>query len=59
MVWKKNMSEKSEAIITENLEDDDFTRVTFFPDLEKFGMEKLDGDILSLMRKRVIIDFQF
>ena len=53
------MSEKSEALITENLEDDNFTRVTFFPDLEKFGMETLDGDILSLMRKRVIIDFQF
>merc|ERR1719337_491907 len=32
--------------------DKDYTRVTFWPDLSKFGMEKLDDDIVALMKKR-------
>lgn len=31
---------------------EDFTRVTFEPDLERFGMRVLDSDILSLFKKR-------
>ena len=31
----------------------DYTRVTFVPDLSKFGVERLDEDMLALMRKRV------
>lgn len=32
---------------------EDWTRVTFKPDLEKFEIEQLDEDILSLMKRRV------
>ena len=32
---------------------DDFTSITFEPDLSRFGMEKMDEDIISLFKKRV------
>jgi DNA topoisomerase-2 len=32
---------------------DDFTCITFEPDLSRFGMEKMDEDIISLFKKRV------
>ena len=47
------MSIKEPPII-EDAKEGDFTMITFEPDLKKFGMEKLDEDILSLMQKRVI-----
>ena len=31
----------------------DYTKVTFVPDLEKFGMSRLDTDVISLFSKRV------
>merc|ERR1719188_1721648 len=31
----------------------DYTRVTFWPDLKRFGMKQLDKDIVGLMMKRV------
>lgn len=32
--------------------DDDYTKVTFCPDLSKFEMEKLDNEIVALMSRR-------
>ena len=32
---------------------DNWTRVTFSPDLSKFGMAELEADTVALMRKRV------
>lgn len=32
--------------------DEDFTCVTFYPDLSKFKMEKLDKDIVDLFTRR-------
>ena len=32
---------------------EDFTSITFEPDLKRFGMEKMDEDIISLFKKRV------
>ena len=32
----------------------DYTRVTFYPDLARFGMSVLDKDIVSLMKKRAL-----
>ena len=32
---------------------DDFTSITFEPDLKRFGMDNLDEDIISLFKKRV------
>jgi len=53
MVWRNNMSIKEEPEITSNEEREEYTKITFKPDLQKFGMERLEGDIISLMKKRV------
>ena len=45
------MSKASEAKI-KNYGGEDFTRVTFSPDLKKFKMESLDEDIVALMYRR-------
>ena len=46
------MSTHSNAQISEN-DKNDFTCVSFEPDLQKFGMTVLEDDIVSLMKKRV------
>lgn len=51
--WENNMGEKGKAKITK-YSGKDFTKVTFYPDLKRFGMAKLDKDIVSLMKKRVM-----
>lgn len=52
-VFETNMSSKREPKI-DKYSGDDFTEVTFYPDLAKFGgMTSLDPDIVSLMMKRV------
>lgn len=50
--FEKNMGKKSEPKIT-NKATVDFTEITFYPDFQKFSMEGLDDDIVSLMKKRV------
>ncbi|KAI8426016.1 hypothetical protein MSG28_004992 [Choristoneura fumiferana] len=50
--WGSNMTKASEPKIKESGKDDDFTKVTFSPDLAKFKMEKLEDDIISLMSRR-------
>lgn len=49
--WASNMSKTSEPKIKE-FSGDDYTRVTFSPDLEKFKMQSLDADIVDLMSRR-------
>lgn len=49
--WMDNMSKASEPII-EKSGKEDFTKITFWPDLTKFRMEKLEDDIVALMRRR-------
>lgn len=49
--WGSNMTKASEPKIKEFF-GDDYTKVTFSPDLEKFKMEKLDDDIIGLMSRR-------
>jgi DNA topoisomerase-2 len=46
------MQEREEPKIVKYT-DSDFTRVTFEPDLKRFNMQKLDQDIVDLMKKRV------
>lgn len=46
------MSRKDDPKITQNKEKKDFTCVTFYPDLQKFKMDVLDDDIVSLLIKR-------
>lgn len=45
------MSKTKDPSISES-KDADFTAVTFYPDLEKFGMESLDKDIVDLFTRR-------
>lgn len=52
-VFRNNMSEKDEAVIRSNPKKESYTKVSFSPDLSRFGMEYLDTDIVSLMKKRV------
>ena len=33
--------------------DENWTCITFYPDLQRFGMEELEEDTVELMRKRV------
>lgn len=49
--WADNMSKTKEPTITD-AKDTDFTSVTFYPDLQKFKMEKLDDDVVSLFTRR-------
>ncbi|EMP27615.1 DNA topoisomerase 2-beta, partial [Chelonia mydas] len=49
--WLNNMMKTSDPKI-KHFEGDDFTCITFQPDLSKFKMEKLDKDIMALMTRR-------
>ncbi|XP_011168143.1 DNA topoisomerase 2 isoform X2 [Solenopsis invicta] len=49
--WGNNMGKASEPRIKEYY-GEDFTKVTFSPDLTKFKMQSLDDDIVSLMSRR-------
>lgn len=50
-VWKNNMSIAEEPEI-KDAKDDDFTKVTFVPDLSKFKMTQLDDDTVALLARR-------
>ncbi|VFQ77766.1 unnamed protein product [Cuscuta campestris] len=53
-VFCKNMGEKSEPTITTCKASENWTKVTFKPDLSKFNMDHLEDDVVALMKKRVI-----
>lgn len=52
-IFQNNMALKGEPSITKCKKTDNWTRVTFKPDLKKFNMEELEDDIVALMTKRV------
>lgn len=47
------MGKKSDPAITKCKESENWTKVTFKPDLAKFNMTHLEDDVVALMRKRV------
>ena len=49
--WGSNMSKTTEPRVKET-PGEEFTRVTFQPDLPKFGMEKLDPDMVAILSRR-------
>ncbi|KAB5517842.1 hypothetical protein PHYPO_G00171840 [Pangasianodon hypophthalmus] len=49
--WQNNMTKTSDAKI-KPFDGDDFTCVTFQPDLSKFKMDKLDKDTVALLTRR-------
>jgi len=51
--WTNNMSKCGKPKITKSSKSEEFTRITFKPDLQRFGMETIDEDTASLLRKRV------
>ena len=51
MTWKENMSKKSDAKIDRTSQH--YTRITYKPDLERFGMDCIDNDSFKIMEKRV------
>ncbi|KAG2069851.1 type II DNA topoisomerase [Suillus decipiens] len=51
--WTNNMSKVGTAKITKNGKGEEYTKVTFRPDLERFGMQTIDEDTLSLLKRRV------
>ena len=53
-VFKNNMGEKGEPKITSNSRGEEYTKITFKPDLAKFGMAEIDADTAALLKKRVI-----
>eukprot|EP01018_Ginkgo_biloba_P032588 Gb_11673 [translate_table: standard] len=53
-VFKNNMGNKSDPVITKCKEGENWTKVTFKPDLAKFNMTHLEDDVVALMKKRVV-----
>ncbi|KAL5986279.1 DNA topoisomerase 2 [Asimina triloba] len=53
-VFANNMESKSEPTITKCKEGENWTKVTFKPDLAKFNMTHLEEDVVAIMRKRVV-----
>ncbi|KAJ3046795.1 DNA topoisomerase 2 [Rhizophlyctis rosea] len=51
-VYNNNMSKRGAPKLTKPTKED-FTKITFKPDLAKFKMTELDDDIVAVMRKRV------
>lgn len=49
--WGKNMSKAGEPKIKE-FSGEEYTKITFQPDLPKFNMEKLDNDTVALLTRR-------
>lgn len=47
------MTQKGEPQISDAGDGEDWTSISFTPDLERFHMEALDEDTVALMRKRV------
>ncbi|GLT73663.1 hypothetical protein SLA2020_455040 [Shorea laevis] len=52
-VFSNNMGKKTEPVITKCKEGENWTKITFKPDLGKFNMTHLEDDVVALMRKRV------
>ncbi|KAG6334084.1 hypothetical protein ID866_5000 [Astraeus odoratus] len=51
--WTNNMSDCRVAKITKNNRGEEYTKVTFKPDLKRFGMDRIDEDTVSLLKRRV------
>ena len=52
-VFKNNMTEKGSPQMKECKASENWTCITFRPELSRFGMEQLEEDTIAVMRKRV------
>ncbi|KAF2070654.1 hypothetical protein CYY_008032 [Polysphondylium violaceum] len=48
-----NMKKKQEPVITTYSGKTDYTCITFYPELKRFGMTHMDEDLIALLTKRV------
>lgn len=53
-VFTNNMGKKSEPNISKCKVGENWTKVSFKPDLAKFNMTHLEDDVVALMKKRVV-----
>ena len=51
-VFSNNMRDTHVPEVTASISTRSWTRISFQPDLQKFGVTRLDDDIVSIMRKR-------
>lgn len=51
--WTNNMTVCGKPKITKNAKGEEWTKITFRPDLRRFGMDTIDDDTAGLLRKRV------
>ncbi|KZT42853.1 type II DNA topoisomerase [Sistotremastrum suecicum HHB10207 ss-3] len=51
--WTDNMGKRGKEKITKNTKGAEYTRITFKPDLARFGMDSIDADIEALLMRRV------
>lgn len=51
--WTDNMSKCGKPTIKDNKKGEEYTKVTFYPDFQRFNMEGLDDDTEALLMKRV------
>lgn len=54
--WGDNMTTKKKAKITSKSTSNGYTRITFWPDLERFGLQTLDQDDILLLFERRTYD---
>ncbi|RHZ61845.1 hypothetical protein Glove_345g27 [Diversispora epigaea] len=52
-VFKNNMSITEEPKIQEHSKNDEYTKITFKPDLNKFNLTEFTDDTINLLKKRV------
>merc|ERR1719228_2543217 len=50
--WASNMSKAGDPKVKDFTSGEEYTKITFQPDLAKFNMEKLDDDTISLLSRR-------
>jgi DNA topoisomerase II len=51
--FTNNMYNKTDAMVTSNNDRKSYTKISFIPDFEKFGIKGLTTDIVALFKKRV------
>ncbi|KLT45438.1 DNA topoisomerase II [Cutaneotrichosporon oleaginosum] len=52
-IFSQNMTKKSKPTIVENKKNEEFTKITFTPELTRFHMTEIDDDTYALLMKRV------
>jgi DNA topoisomerase-2 len=52
-VFKDNMTKIGKPKVTDNPRKEEYTKITFYPDLAKFNMTQIDDDLEALLKKRV------